>query len=76
MKIFNTTLNKLRCYKFYCRADIFKYLYFPSTITDTSHILSAITQTKYLTTQCAKAFKPHDIGIYLFSITPSFPMSN
>ena len=31
---------------FYCRADIFKYLYFPSTITDTTHIPSAITPTK------------------------------
>ena len=52
------------------------YLYFQSTITDTSHILSTITLAKYLSTQCAEAFKPHDIGTYLFSITPSFPMSN
>ena len=47
---------------FYCRADIFKYLHFPSTITDTNHIGSTITLAKYLSTQCAEAFKPHDIG--------------
>ena len=62
---------------FYCRADMFfKYLYFPSTITDTSDIPSTITLAKYLSTYCAEAFKPHDVGTYLFSITPTFPMSN
>ena len=36
---------------FYYRADIFKYLYFLSTITDISHIPPAITLTKlYLST--------------------------
>ena len=34
---------------FYCRADIFKCLHFPSTITDTSHIPSTIALAKYLT---------------------------
>ena len=33
---------------FCCRADTFKYLYFLSAITDTSHIPSTITQAKYL----------------------------
>ena len=32
---------------FYCRGDIFKYLYFPLTITDTSHIPSTIILTNY-----------------------------
>ena len=49
---------------------------FPSTITDTSHIPSVIALAKYLSKYCAEAFKPHDIDVYLFSITPSFPMSN
>ena len=35
---------------YYCRADIFKYLYFPSTIADPSHNPSAITQANYLST--------------------------
>ena len=52
------------------------YLHFPSTITDTSHIPSTITLARYLSKWCAGAFKQHDIGTYLFSITPSFPMSN
>ena len=60
---------------FYCTADIFKYLHFPSTITDTSRIPSTITLAKYLSTQYAEAFKPYDIGTYLFSIIPSFSMS-
>ena len=60
---------------FYCRADIFKYSHFPSTIRDTSHIPSTTTLAKYLSTYCADAFKRHDIGTYLFPITPSFPMS-
>ena len=61
---------------FYCRADIFKYLYFPSTITDTSHNPSTITLTKlYLSTYCAEAFKSHYIGTYIFFfLTPSFPV--
>ena len=75
MEIINTTLNKLRYTIFYCRADILKYLNFPSTITYTSHIPSIITLAKYLSKKCAEAFKPHDIGMDLFSITPSFPMS-
>ena len=48
----------------------FKYLHFPSTITDTSHIPSVITLAKYLSKYCAETFKPHDIDIYPFSITP------
>ena len=37
--------------KFYWRADIFKYLCFPSITADTSHIPSTITLTKlYLST--------------------------
>ena len=35
---------------FYCRIDVFKYLHFPSTITDTSHIPATITPAKYLST--------------------------
>ena len=50
MEIINTTLNKLRCYNIICRVDIFKYLHFPSTITDTSHIPLTITLAKYLNT--------------------------
>ena len=55
---------------------LFKYLYFPSTIADTSHIPSTITLAKYLSSQFAEAFKPHDIDTYIFSITPSLPMGN
>ena len=71
-------LNKLRCYScYFITEQTFKYLHFPSTTTDTSHIPSVITLlAKYLSKYCAEAFKPHDIDIYLFSITPSFPMSN
>ena len=47
------------------------FLHFPSTITDTGHIPSTIRLAKYLSTWCAEAFKPHDIGTYLFSITPN-----
>ena len=68
MEIINLTLINSDVTIFYCRADIFKYLYFPSTIIDTSHIPSTMTLAKY----CAEAFKPHDIGTYLFSLTPSF----
>ena len=53
MEIINTRLDTI----FYCRADIFKYLHFPSTITsyqtlltDTSHIPSTIALPKYLST--------------------------
>ena len=61
----------------YSRADIFKYLFFPSTINrQYSHVPSTITLAKHLSTYCAEAFKPHDIGTYPFSITSSFPMSN
>ena len=35
---------------FYCRADIFKCLHFPSTVTDTTLIASTITLAKHLTT--------------------------
>ena len=47
-----------------------------TVISDISQIPSTITLTKKLSTQCAEAFKVHDIGTYLFSINPSFPMSN
>ena len=57
---------------FYCRIDIFKYLHFQSTITDTSHIPAAITPAKYLSTQWTEAFKPQDIGTYLFFYNLSF----
>ena len=43
-KIINTTLNKLRCCNILLPSrHFFKHLYFPSTITDTSHIPSTIT---------------------------------
>ena len=62
--------------QYFIAEQTFKYLHFPTTITDTSHIPSAITLAKYLSKQCAKVFKPHDIDIYLFPITPSIPMNN
>ena len=48
-----------------------KYLYFTSIITDTTHILSTITQTKlYLSTYCAESFKPPlNEGINIFFST-------
>ena len=39
---------------FYWRTDIFKYLHFSSTITDTSHIPSTITLAKHLPSQKSK----------------------
>ena len=45
-----------------------------TVISDISQIPSTITLTKKLSTWCAEAFKVH--GTYLFSINPSFPMSN
>ena len=35
--------EKLNFYNILLQADIFKYLYFPSTMTDTSHIPSTVT---------------------------------
>ena len=50
-------------------------LYFPSTITNNSHIPSTITLTKlHLSIQCAEDFKPHYMGTYISFLTPSFPM--
>ena len=34
--------------RYFIAEQTFKYLHFPSTITDTSHILSVITIAKYL----------------------------
>ena len=34
-------------------------------ITEQTFIPSTITLAKYLSTQCAEAFKPHDIGTEL-----------
>ena len=62
--------------QYFIAEQTFKYLHFLSTITDTSHIPSVIALAKYLSKYCAEAFKPHDIDVYLFSITPGFPMSN
>ena len=60
---------------YFIAEEAFKYLYtFP--INDNRQSYPIITLAKYLSKQCAEAFKPHDIDIYLFSITPSFPMSN
>ena len=51
MEIINTKLSVNQDNTiFYCRADIFKHLCFPSTITDISHIPSSITLAKYLST--------------------------
>ena len=61
--------------QYFTAEQTFKYLRFPSTIADTSHISSVITLAKYFSKWCAEVFKPHAIDIYLFSITPSFPMS-
>ena len=48
-----------------------------TVISDISQIPSTITLTKKLSKKLsAEAFKVHDIGTYLFSMNPSFPMSN
>ena len=46
----NTTLIKIEDVKmFYSRADICKYFFFQSTMTDTTHITLTITPTKLYT---------------------------
>ena len=56
--------------QYFIAEQTFKYLHFPSTITDTSHIPSVITLAKYLSKSWAEAFKPHDMEVHLFSLTP------
>ena len=46
----NHQYNTLMLQYFIAELTFFKYLYFPSTITDTSHIPSAITLAKHLST--------------------------
>ena len=43
-----------------CFIIFFRYLYFSSTIADTSHIPSTITLAKDLSTKYAEAFSPHE----------------
>ena len=50
--------------QYFIAEQTFKYLHFPSAITDTSHIPSVITLAKCLSTYCAEAFKLHDIDIF------------
>ena len=49
--------------QYFIAEQTFKYLHFPSAITDTSHIPSVTTLAKYLGKKCAEFFKPHDIDI-------------
>ena len=61
----NTTLNKLRMLQYFIAVQIFLDRHIPSNRTLTK---------LYLSTYCAEDFKPHYMNIYIFYLSPSFPM--
>ena len=82
MEIIDTTHSKPENVTNFTAEQTFLNIYFPSTITDTSHIPS-INHNRHLSypinyntkfTQCAEVFKPHYVGTYIFFLTPKFPM--
>ena len=64
--------------QYFIAEQTFKYLHFPSTITDTSHIPSVITLAHHIPSVMTPTLvnSVQKLSRHMFfSITPSFPMS-